>query len=87
MANAQVPDGNQYYIPHHSPWPILGSVALFTVMLGAISYLNDWFGGWVFIPGALLLAYHVLRLVLAWSSARASTAPTTCRSTAASAWG
>ena len=25
-----------YYIPHHSPWPIVGSVALFTIMLGAI---------------------------------------------------
>ena len=57
MANAQVPDGNQYYIPHDSPWPIRGSVALFAVMLGAISYLNDWAGGWAFIPGAVLLAY------------------------------
>ena len=25
-------------------------------MLGAISYLNDWAGGWVFLPGAGLLA-------------------------------
>src|SRR5450755_3508938 len=57
MANAQVPDGNQYYIPHDSPWPIRGSVALFAVMLGAISYLNGWAGGWAFIPGAILLAY------------------------------
>ncbi len=57
MANAQVPDGNQYYIPHHSPWPIRGSVALFAIMLGAIAYLNDWAGGWAFIPGAVLLAF------------------------------
>ncbi|HUL47881.1 MAG TPA: cytochrome c oxidase subunit 3 [Steroidobacteraceae bacterium] len=57
MANAQVPDGNQYYIPHDSPWPIRGSLALFAIMLGAISFLNDWAGGWAFIPGAVLLAY------------------------------
>jgi cytochrome c oxidase subunit III len=54
---AHTHDSNTYYIPHHSNWPITGSVALFTVMLGAIVYLNDWAGGWTFIPGALLMAY------------------------------
>ncbi len=57
MANAPAHDSSQYYIPHHSPWPILGSVALFTLMLGAIIYLNDWAGSWVFLPGPILLAY------------------------------
>jgi cytochrome c oxidase subunit 3 len=59
MANAHdahAPAGNQYYIPHHSPWPILGSVALFTIMLGAICYLNDVTGPLILVPGALLLA-------------------------------
>ncbi|MEN9705959.1 MAG: hypothetical protein RLZZ393_1838 [Pseudomonadota bacterium] len=50
-------DASTYYVPHGSPWPILGSVALFTLMTGVISYLNDWAGGWAFIPGALLLAF------------------------------
>jgi cytochrome c oxidase subunit III len=54
---AHTHDSNTYYIPHHSNWPITGSIALFTVMLGAIVYLNDWAGGWTFIPGALLMAY------------------------------
>ena len=49
-------DASTYYVPHGSPWPILGSVALFTLMLGVISYLNEWSAGWSFIPGALLLA-------------------------------
>jgi cytochrome c oxidase subunit III len=49
-------DSSKYYIPHGSPWPILGSVALFTLMLGAASYLNEWAGGWALIPGAVLLA-------------------------------
>jgi cytochrome c oxidase subunit III len=56
MTDAHAPDASQYYIPHHSPWPILGSVTLFTVMLGAITYLNDWAGAWSFIPGAGMLA-------------------------------
>jgi cytochrome c oxidase subunit 3 len=57
MANADAAhDNNAYYIPHHSPWPIVGSVALFTVMLGAIAFLNDWASGLAFIPGAALLA-------------------------------
>jgi cytochrome c oxidase subunit III len=46
-----------YYVPHGSPWPILGSVALFTLVLGVVSYLNDWAGGLSFLPGALLLAW------------------------------
>ena len=54
MANAaHAHDSNSYYIPHNSTWPIVGSVSLFTVMLGAITYLNDWVGGWVFIPGVV----------------------------------
>src|ERR1700686_3529842 len=57
MANAHAPDSSHYYIPHHSPWPIRGSIALFAIMLGAIGYLNDWTGAWSFLPGAVLLAY------------------------------
>jgi cytochrome c oxidase subunit 3 len=49
-------DASTYYVPHGSPWPILGSVALFSLMMGAASYLNEWAGGWAFLPGALLLA-------------------------------
>ena len=33
-------DAGKYYIPHGSKWPIVGSVALFTTMLGAASLLN-----------------------------------------------
>jgi cytochrome c oxidase subunit III len=50
-------DSSHYYVPHDSRWPITGSVALFLLMTGAVSYLNDWAGGWAFIPGAGLLAY------------------------------
>src|SRR5215467_13387825 len=57
MAESHASDSSQYYIPHGSPWPIRASIALFTVMIGAVSYLNEWAGLWVFLPGALLLAY------------------------------
>jgi cytochrome c oxidase subunit 3 len=57
MAKAHAPDSSHYYIPHDSPWPIRGSIALFAIMLGAIGYLNAWAGAWVFLPGAVLLAY------------------------------
>ena len=54
MAEAHAPNGNHYYIPHGSPWPIFAAVSLFTTMAGAVTYLNDWSGAWAFIPGALL---------------------------------
>jgi len=57
MANAPTTDDGKYYIPHDSHWPIVGSLALFTLMLGGISYLNDWGPGLVFLPGAALLAF------------------------------
>ena len=27
-------DHGAYYVPHHSPWPFYGSIALFTIMVG-----------------------------------------------------
>ncbi len=50
-------DSNSYYVPHSSPWPIVGSISLFVLMLGVVSFLNGWAGGWAFIPGALLIAF------------------------------
>jgi cytochrome c oxidase subunit 3 len=58
MALAHAPtDSSKYYIPSPSHWPIVGAVALFTMMLGAIGYLNDFTGAWSFVPGALLIAF------------------------------
>src|SRR6202035_4178559 len=50
-------DPNKYYIPANSPWPIVGAIALFTMMTGAVSYLNDYAGAWALLPGAALLAF------------------------------
>jgi cytochrome c oxidase subunit III len=59
MSQARAPanDHNRYYIPHGSPWPIVGSVALFTVMLGLVGWLNEWYGPIVFVAGLGILAF------------------------------
>ena len=50
-------DGSKYYVPHGSPWPIVAAVALFTLMLGAVLYLDGAAPLWVLLPGPLLLAF------------------------------
>jgi cytochrome c oxidase subunit III len=47
----------KYYVPHDSHWPIVGSFALFVLMIGAIAFMNEWGGGWVFLPGAAMVAF------------------------------
>ncbi len=49
---------DKYYVPHGSPWPIIGSVSLFTTVVGAALWLNDAGSGpVVFSIGLLLLAF------------------------------
>jgi cytochrome c oxidase subunit III len=57
MDLAHTPDANKYYIPTGSPWPIVGAVALFTLMLGAVCYLNEFTSAWSFLPGVALLTF------------------------------
>ena len=50
--------GDKYYIPHGSKWPIVGSVALFTTMLGVSAWLNGvHVGPWVFYTGLAMVAF------------------------------
>ncbi|HEX5755480.1 MAG TPA: cytochrome c oxidase subunit 3, partial [Arenimonas sp.] len=37
---------NVYYVPHHSPWPFLGSITLFMTMIGVANWFNG--HGWGF---------------------------------------
>jgi cytochrome c oxidase subunit 3 len=57
MAQAHVTDANKYFVPHDSHWPIVGSIALFTLMVGVVSFLNHWAGPWAFVPGFALLLF------------------------------
>jgi len=46
-----------YYVPHHAYWPLLGSIGLFTLVLGGINILHAHpTGWWFFLTGALLVA-------------------------------
>ncbi|MHB8913182.1 MAG: cytochrome c oxidase subunit 3 [Lysobacter sp.] len=57
MAQAHSPDATMYYVPHSSRWPFLGSIALFTTMIGVGSWLNEasWGKPTFFVGIALLI--------------------------------
>jgi cytochrome c oxidase subunit III len=60
MAQAHAPTSTaseKYYVPHGSPWPIVGSIALFTTVGGGALWLNHVHAGpWVMTAGLALLA-------------------------------
>ena len=57
MAQAHAHDPAKYYIPHDSKWPIVGSLAVFTLMFGASGLLNEWFPPYILFLGLALLAF------------------------------
>jgi cytochrome c oxidase subunit 3 len=57
MANAHANAGEKYYVPHESKWPIIGSAAFFTLLLGTIALLNHWLPAWAMLPGFALVVY------------------------------
>jgi cytochrome c oxidase subunit III len=57
MSTHTAHDSSKYYIPHGSHWPIVGSIGLFTLMIGAVSLMNEWATSWALLPGALLIAF------------------------------
>lgn len=59
---AQTHNANVYYVPHSSPWPIVGAVAMFTTMLGVASWLNEFaWGKWVFFAGLAAMIFMLAR--------------------------
>jgi cytochrome c oxidase subunit 3 len=57
MSQAHAPSGEKYYVPHESRWPIIGSAAFFTMLLGVICLLNEWAPAWAILPGFALVVY------------------------------
>jgi cytochrome c oxidase subunit 3 len=48
----------KYYVPHSSPWPIIGSIALFLTVFGAAQMLNDnEVGHWIFFAGLAAVVF------------------------------
>jgi cytochrome c oxidase subunit 3 len=57
---------HDYHLVDPSPWPIIGSLGAFTMLIGAILWMNSGYKGfgvplngqpWIFILGALLVLY------------------------------
>jgi len=49
--------GDKYYIPHGSPWPIIGAIALFLTVGGASLWLNHRDPGpWIMTAGLIVVA-------------------------------
>jgi cytochrome c oxidase subunit 3 len=47
-----------YYIPQPSHWPLVGSIGLTTMLVGAGSWLHsDWYGPYIFTMGLLILFF------------------------------
>lgn len=60
MATTHSHDPDIYYIPHHSRWPFLGSIALFTMMVG----VANWFNGTSWGEGLFFVGLLAVLLVL-----------------------
>ena len=51
-----------YYIPQPMPWPIMGSVGLFCMALGAVFVFNGISAGWVSLAlGTVIILYMLYR--------------------------
>ena len=49
--------GGGYYLPNPSYWPIIGSIAIFCLLVGAANWLHgNTIGPILFIAGAIILA-------------------------------
>ncbi|HEX9396377.1 MAG TPA: cytochrome c oxidase subunit 3 [Burkholderiales bacterium] len=62
--SASTTEGRQshYAVPQPMPWPIMGSISLFCMALGAVFLFNGSDGGWVSIAaGFMLLLYMMVR--------------------------
>lgn len=55
-AHTAAAPSEKYYVPHGSPWPIVGSISLFTTVSGVALWLNHVTAGpWIMTAGLLLL--------------------------------
>jgi len=59
---ATAPQGRQphYAVPNPMPWPILGSISLFSMALGGVFAMNGMRGGWIGVAGGLMLLVYMM---------------------------
>jgi cytochrome c oxidase subunit III len=57
-AHSHAAPSDKYYVPHGSPWPIVGSISLFTTVSGIALWLNHVMAGpYIMTAGLLLLIF------------------------------
>jgi cytochrome c oxidase subunit III len=62
MAQGATTQRQHYFVPQPMYWPVLGSMALFLMMLGGVFVMNSHSGGWVSMAaGFMLLLYMMFR--------------------------
>jgi len=62
MAQGATTPRQHYFVPQPMYWPVLGSMALFLMMLGGVFVMNASSGGWVGVAaGFVLLVYMMFR--------------------------
>ena len=61
-ANAHAKPHHDYHLVDPSPWPIVGSIAVFIMAIGAITWMRHWFAAapFVFALGAAGVLYTML---------------------------
>ena len=48
----------RYFLPQPSQWPLLGAIGLFLTVIGIVNLIHgNWYGHYLFMSGAILLAY------------------------------
>ena len=62
MAHSASTEARQthYAVPQPMPWPILGSISLFSMALGAVFLFNGAGGGWIAIAGGFMLLLYMM---------------------------
>jgi cytochrome c oxidase subunit 3 len=62
MAQGATTPRQHYYVPQPMYWPVLGSLSLFMMAIGAVFLFNGSRGGWISIAaGAVLVVYMMFR--------------------------
>jgi cytochrome c oxidase subunit 3 len=57
MGHAEA-NADLYYVPHGSKWPAVGTIGLFTLMLGAAMSVSEFTGGtWLLVAGVAIMIF------------------------------
>jgi len=52
---------SSYYIPKPSHWPLVGSIGIFTMLVGAANWLHgEWYGPYLFVAGIIFLIITIV---------------------------